>query len=311
MEKIWFIKVALIYTILVSSLSVNTTATSSERNSENLYLFFVSEDNPTDISFSELGDTSLNLSNLQITVLSTPGSAQGEYLFISVTSSVGKTYFHHILNAVDFTAGRTVLNIPSLYFKNWSGQYVPGEYRIGFVIATDTGAVTEFEDELVFNLYEGAKDSDKDGLTDEKELSIYHTDPFNSDSDGDGLTDGEEVNQYSTDPNNIDSDNDGLTDGQEINQYALDPLNKDSDGDGNNDFSDISEQQLLKNTSIKFLYWSKIGATGTHLLHALREKSNTEYYVAEYTYDEAGNTILINSSIKLKTDPSLTEIRLE
>ena len=54
------------------------------------------------------------------------------------------------------------------------------------------------------------KDTDNDGISDEDELNITHTDPFNADSDGDGLSDGEEINLHATDPNDIDSDNDGL-----------------------------------------------------------------------------------------------------
>ena len=37
------------------------------------------------------------------------------------------------------------------------------------------------------------KDSDADGLTDQAEISTYHTDPHNSDTDGDGFSDSEEV----------------------------------------------------------------------------------------------------------------------
>ena len=37
-------------------------------------------------------------------------------------------------------------------------------------------------------------DSDRDGLPDEAEINIYHTDPHNPDTDGDGYLDGVEVN---------------------------------------------------------------------------------------------------------------------
>jgi len=44
----------------------------------------------------------------------------------------------------------------------------------------------------------GSKDSDSDGLPDDKEISIYKTDPNKADTDGDSYTDGEEVyNSYS------------------------------------------------------------------------------------------------------------------
>ena len=41
--------------------------------------------------------------------------------------------------------------------------------------------------------YAAVKDSDADGLTDQAEIQIYHTDPNNPDTDGDGVSDGQEV----------------------------------------------------------------------------------------------------------------------
>jgi hypothetical protein len=70
-------------------------------------------------------------------------------------------------------------------------------------------------------------DSDGDGLTDDYEINISHTDPFNPDTDMDGLTDGEEVNDHDTEPLNPDTDMDGLTDGEEVNVYYTDPLKPD------------------------------------------------------------------------------------
>ncbi|MBI5732028.1 MAG: L,D-transpeptidase [Candidatus Magasanikbacteria bacterium] len=80
-------------------------------------------------------------------------------------------------------------------------------------------------------------DSDNDGLTDEQEIFIYHTDPNNSDTDCDGYKDGAEVeNDYSPLVKfekmfTADFDKDGLVDGAEIN-LGTDPTNPDSDGDG-------------------------------------------------------------------------------
>lgn len=39
----------------------------------------------------------------------------------------------------------------------------------------------------------GAADSDGDGLSNDDELNIYHTDPLKPDSDGDGISDADEV----------------------------------------------------------------------------------------------------------------------
>lgn len=44
-----------------------------------------------------------------------------------------------------------------------------------------------------YEFLNGGADSDGDGLTDDQELSVYHTNPANSDSDGDGMYDGWEV----------------------------------------------------------------------------------------------------------------------
>ncbi|MFA5750550.1 MAG: binary toxin-like calcium binding domain-containing protein, partial [Candidatus Shapirobacteria bacterium] len=78
-------------------------------------------------------------------------------------------------------------------------------------------------------------DSDKDGLTDIEETTVYHTDPHSADTDGDGLTDDQEIKTYHTNPRTVDTDDDGLTDYQEVTVYHTNPNLKDTDGDG---FSD-------------------------------------------------------------------------
>jgi hypothetical protein len=84
-------------------------------------------------------------------------------------------------------------------------------------------------------------DRDGDGLSDEDEVNIYHTNPDNNDSDGDSLLDGAEVNHVTepTNPNNPDTDGDGLRDNLEVNGYPafnigkddLNATNPDTDGD--------------------------------------------------------------------------------
>lgn len=91
---------------------------------------------------------------------------------------------------------------------------------------TDAGGLPDYAD----------PDNDNDGLTDEAELSVYHTDPHHLDSDGDGLSDGDEVRLYQTNPNSRDTDHDGATDDWEI-AHGLDPkddvdADEDRDGDG-------------------------------------------------------------------------------
>lgn len=69
----------------------------------------------------------------------------------------------------------------------------------------------------------GTVDSDGDEISDEDELQVYGTDPFNTDTDFDGLYDPDELWVYSTDPLSADTDGDGLVDGEEI-YYGSDPL---------------------------------------------------------------------------------------
>ncbi len=93
---------------------------------------------------------------------------------------------------------------------------------------------------LVYNFRDDMTDSDHDGLTDEDEINIYHTDPYNPDTDADGLKDGEEVLKYHTDPNRADTDGDGLKDGEEVLKFNTDPLKADTDGDGVSDGDEVT-----------------------------------------------------------------------
>lgn len=88
-------------------------------------------------------------------------------------------------------------------------------------------------------------DQDKDGIPDQDEINIYHTDPSNPDTDGDGYQDSEELkNGYS--PLNsklikleeVDTDNDGLSDRMELN-FRTDLTNPDTDKDGFKDGEEI------------------------------------------------------------------------
>ncbi len=88
-------------------------------------------------------------------------------------------------------------------------------------------------------------DADADGLSDNEEIALYHTNPNNRDTDGDGYNDGEEIkNGYS--PLNInrkkmtdiDMDHDGLNDALEI-QLKTNIADPDTDGDGVNDKDEV------------------------------------------------------------------------
>ncbi len=88
-------------------------------------------------------------------------------------------------------------------------------------------------------------DTDQDGLNDEQETNLYHTDPLTPDTDGDGFLDGDEVaKNYSPRHPKLklweaDSDNDGLNDSWEI-KLGSNPLSKDTDSDGFTDGAEVS-----------------------------------------------------------------------
>lgn len=89
-------------------------------------------------------------------------------------------------------------------------------------------------------------DSDNDGLSDQLETTVYHTDPNNADTDGDGFSDADEIkNGYSPlQPklklNEVDTDQDGLSDDWEL-KLGSDLAKKDTDNDG---YSDSEEVRL-------------------------------------------------------------------
>lgn len=102
------------------------------------------------------------------------------------------------------------------------------------VTAYNEGYESSFSEEIDYYIPESTVDTvtdgdtDGDGLTDDKEITFYGTDPNNADTDGDGIIDGNEVGywgdnwNYDYDGDSIinlldpDSDNDGLLDGLEL-----------------------------------------------------------------------------------------------
>ncbi len=89
-------------------------------------------------------------------------------------------------------------------------------------------------------------DSDNDGLTDEQEINVYHTDRLNPDTDGDGYNDWLELNNGFSPHNSVaiklednDNDGDGLSDRMELN-FHTDLNNPDTDGDGFKDGEEIA-----------------------------------------------------------------------
>lgn len=111
-----------------------------------------------------------------------------------------------------------------------------------FLVAVFMAAFFILNSQIVF----AQIDTDGDGLSDEQELNIYHTDINKIDTDGDGYDDYTEIyNGYSprhAEPvklSSLDSDGDEVPDSWEI-RLETDLLNPDTDGDGYDDWTEIS-----------------------------------------------------------------------
>lgn len=90
-------------------------------------------------------------------------------------------------------------------------------------------------------------DSDRDGVSDADEATVYHTDPSRADTDGDGFADGQELRKgfspFDKRPLKLektDFDKDGLSDRLEY-DFKTDPTEKDTDGDGYSDGDEIKK----------------------------------------------------------------------
>ncbi|MER2564234.1 MAG: OmpA family protein [Myxococcaceae bacterium] len=83
-------------------------------------------------------------------------------------------------------------------------------------------------------------DDDGDGLTNDAELQVHHTDPARADTDGDGVRDDVEV-ANKTNPTTSDTDGDGLRDDVEL-ANKTNPLLADSDSDGVRDDAELANK---------------------------------------------------------------------
>jgi hypothetical protein len=97
---------------------------------------------------------------------------------------------------------------------------------------------------FVYRIHKTGVDSDGDGLSNEDETNLHHTDPTNADTDGDNLSDGDEINTHHTNPLKSDSDDDAMPDDYEITnglQANTNDAGGDLDGDG---LTNLEEYQL-------------------------------------------------------------------
>ncbi|HTW96814.1 MAG TPA: L,D-transpeptidase family protein [Candidatus Methylomirabilis sp.] len=88
-------------------------------------------------------------------------------------------------------------------------------------------------------------DTDEDGLPDEWEINVFHTNPNLADTDGDGYSDWQEI-ESGFDPlqkgnvklKETDYDRDDLSDRLEL-LFGTDPTNPDTDGDSHSDGAEV------------------------------------------------------------------------
>ncbi|MDD5109891.1 MAG: L,D-transpeptidase family protein [Patescibacteria group bacterium] len=130
-------------------------------------------------------------------------------------------------------------------------------------------------------------DTDSDGLSDEQELRVYHTDPLLADTDHDGFFDGQEVRTgYSPLYGNkkklidVDSDNDSLNDAWEI-AIGTDVANPDTDGDGHRDGTEVAEgYDPLSPAPVKKDKTITISLKNQHLAYAFGNVTLEEFSIS-------------------------------
>ena len=155
-------------------------------------------------------------------------------------------------------------------------------------------------------------DTDRDGLSDDDEMSIHSTQPDNPDSDSDGLTDYQEV-LLGSDPNNLDSDHDGLTDKEEVDQ-STDPLNADTDGDGLSDSVEVTTDPLNPDTDGDGLSDSQEIERGTDPLLSDTDGDSLSdaqelsiYFTSPVIADSDSDGVSDGNEVLIGSDPNVVE----
>ncbi len=150
-------------------------------------------------------------------------------------------------------------------------------------------------------------DSDKDGVPDEDEINIYHTDPLSPDSDNDGYKDWYEINHGFSPLNpaplksdKVDSDNDGLSDYKEF-EFHANALNPDTDGDGYKDGDEIKAgYDPLNKNNIKLAKSIEVDLTKQELSYFLGQyrMATTKISSGKAGTTPKGNFKIQNKSLK-------------
>lgn len=136
-------------------------------------------------------------------------------------------------------------------------------------------------------IIDSEEDLDEDGINNRDEIDLG-TDPLNSDTDRDNLSDYKELYQYHTDPLLEDTDGDGLTDYDDI-KLGFSPLLKDTDGNGIID----SEERVYQTVTEQLKNPQKEGVTAVSV--SLSIKGNAEKHVGivdMYEFDKLSSGVV-------------------
>lgn len=116
-------------------------------------------------------------------------------------------------------------------------------------------------------------DTDKDGLDDDKELTVYYTDPIQKDTDGDGFSDGEEIRDgfsplaIGKKLYEVDTDKDKLNDLLELN-FGTNLNFVDTDRDAENDYEEVMHGRNPTSSSLQAVLTRRVETDlTTQMLH--------------------------------------------